>query len=489
MRRGALVAAALVVLAGPRRAEAGRGVDLYKFDPGGRVRAVRTVDVDGDGRRDVVAIVEVPRPGEAARTELVWLRTPEKPAPGTFWSPADVKRLSCDEPPWDTMGAVALRHVAGMPFRLDFLGPLRGAARTFTGANPYGEGTIPEPAGLPAVPVGRSPGTSLAFWDAVADLDGSGTDRVWLPGPGPRASVDEAGRGDTSLFSRRTRIETFVPADLDGDGKKELFGLDGQDLVAWRQGGKAPAFKVHLPFLEPDPKRPPEEIRTPRLVVADADGDGKADLLVTLVAGRADRLGGLRTSLYHYAGPLADPKTGALVEPRCRVDTESVALHPRFVDVDGDGRLDYVADSIRGTMFDLVKRIMGTDPTIWFSVYRFLPSTGTYEAAAWVDMERPYSGAQARGNTFGRSGFLDGDFDGDGAKDLLDLGGLKTVTILRGSKGGEPFQETLRAETPVPAGETLAPDATIADLNGDQVSDAVLWTEKSLLLVVSRADK
>jgi hypothetical protein len=53
--RAAFAAAALAGLGS--RADAAE-IGLYKVDPGGRVRAVRAADVDGDGRKDLLVLVQ-----------------------------------------------------------------------------------------------------------------------------------------------------------------------------------------------------------------------------------------------------------------------------------------------------------------------------------------------------------------------------------------------------------------------------------------------
>ena len=101
-------------------------------------------------------------------------------------------------------------------------------------------------------------------------------------------------------------------------------------------------------------------------------------------------------------------------------------------------------------------------------------------------IERPYSGPEARSNTFGRSGFFEGDFDGDGVKDLLDLGNLTKALVFRGTKGDDMYKQGLVAGPVAPANSAFASDAVIADLNGDGRSDAVLWSDETLYLLVSR---
>ena len=317
-------------LSGARAAEA-KDVALGTLDPEGRVRAVRAIDVDGDGRLDLVVLVEVASAEGPPTNDVLILRTPKDPDPRSFFRVADVTRIACDGPAAGgraTAGALAVGRF-GEKGRvwLRFLGddvfdvtpdgtPVPAAARA------------PRPTLL-----ARSPGLPVVFWDATADLDRDGVDETWFPEADGHVRVrgldllatDEAQRTETQLFLRKVRVPTLTPADVDGDGVLELVHLDGTHLVVERplgkEGARAPT-RIDLPFLAPDPTLEPEELRSPRLTVADVDGDGKADLLVTQVRGRADKVGGLRTSLFHYPGPFIDPATGALVPPKGRIDTE-----------------------------------------------------------------------------------------------------------------------------------------------------------------------
>jgi hypothetical protein len=496
-------AALLVALAVPSAGEAAE-FGLHKFDIGGKVLSARAIDVNADGRLDLVLIVERRPEGGAAQHDLVLLTTPKTANGLAYYGKQDVVRLPCDGEQAGYRayaGAVALGRFgtkAHGETLLRFLGPDGDVDFTPAGVQlPMDDDTGTARGKRRDIRsiLSRSAGTPLVFWDAVADFGDGAGDRCWFPleeggvwGGPPVTVKDEGQRTDAATFIRKSTVPTLRAVDVDGDGKKDLVGLDGADLVVWRfnHGLFERAAKGALPFLVPDPARPPEEIRTPRISLADVDADGKVDLLVTLVQGRADRPGGLRTSLYHYAGPFFDDK-GTLVEPRVRLDTESVALHPRFVDLDGDGKLDYVCDSIRGTLLDIVPRALGIrEPEITYTAFRFLPAKGTFESEPYATVVRVYPGSEARGNTLGRTGFFEGDFDGDGAKDLLDLGTLKSIAILAGTKGEGAFKTPLLAPVALGAGETLSADALIADLDGDGRADAVTWSGTSLYLVMSK---
>jgi hypothetical protein len=510
MGRRALLAAATAcgwAVATPSPAAAD-GYGRFVVDPGGRVRSVRAVDVDGDRRADLVLVVqpagETPKPDE-----VVVLRTPKTPAPGEFFAKADVVRIPATGD-LGACGAVAIgRFVPGGKVVFRFLGP-NGAVDV----DPSGKRLPAEPRTQVPTLLARSEHLPLAVWRGHADLDGDGVEEVWFPdaeGDGAvrvlggtpaadrRLALDArnlGGHTEEHAWLRTAWAPTLVAADLDGDGRRELVGLRGKSLVAWATtgaadaGGRAPpSTQVALSFLDDVPLGP-EQIRTPRVQLADVDGDRVADLLATIVTGRRDQLGSLRTTLYHFPGPFRDPATGGLVAPRARIDTESVALHPRYVDLDGDGALDYVSDSIRGTRLDLIQRVLGKEPEITFVGFRFDRATGTFETTPYFTAVRGYARAQAVSNAFGISGAFEGDFDGDGHRDLLDLGNLEAVEVLgavrkTGAGPGDPVAFSREVVRRTKAPKPLEPQAVIEDLDGDGRPEAVVWNDASLFVIAS----
>lgn len=506
----------LVALSGEERRRSVAEVGKYLFDPGGRVRAVRTADVDEDGRLDVLALVQDAQHGEDV---LLVLRTPHRPVEKRYYPDEHVVRIPCDGE-LAAAGAVAVgRFGPEGAVRFRFLGPdgIR-QVRPDGGLDRFDHDTQSLMPRSGASLFGRSAGRALVFWDGVADLDGDGRDELWFPRSEGNGAIQVlAGRpqedrllslearnlgssSDALPLSRRAYVPNLFPADLDGDGRRELVALQGTELVAWAEGMAAgggapvsPAFRVKLPFLEEVATLGPEEVRTPRIQLADVDGDGVTDLLVTLITGDRRRIESMRTIFFYYPGPFRDPETGALVKPRARIDTRSIVHHPSFVDLDGDGDLDYVGDSIRGTRLDLIARVMGQDPLITFVGFRYERERGAFEDSPYFTLTRTYPSSEALSNRFGRNGSFEGDFDGDGLKDLLDLSNLEAVGVLRAAPNADPragdpvgFDESLLS--PVPVKEGLAADVVVADLNGDGRADAVLWSRQSLFLVVSKEE-
>ncbi len=507
--RHILLAVLFVVVATPGAEALDAGT--YKFDVGGTIRGVRAADLDGDGLTDLVVLAE--RTNGDAKTpieELVILRASKSPTRKTYFDAARAVRVPCNGSLADA-GAVAVgRFGPKGETRVRFLGPdgltdLDAAGKTLERSKRHMTPTL----------LARSAGQRLVFWDAIADLDGDGRDEIWFPlakGNGAMrvfAGTPERDRTLTLepnnqasfsaeyLLVRTAYVPNLRAVDLDGDGALELVALDDRWLVAWSTNGPGsttaatpPSFRLHLPFLEPDPDLAAFHIRAPRVQLEDVDGDGIADLLVTLVNGRYDTLGSLRTTLFHYPGPIRDPKSKRLVKFRARIDTESVALHPTFLDLDGDGDKEYIGDSIRGTIFDVLRRLGGGTPDIHYVAFRF-DKAGTFESTPYFSVKRKYSSRLTLSNDFQRTAWFAGDFDGDGHNDLLDLGDLAGVEVLRGkAKEGASPGEPLDLSTPLlerikpPGG--LTPNAIVEDLNADERCDAVIWGESSLYLIVSK---
>ena len=494
---------------GPGVAEAAR-FGAYKLPLDGVIVDMRAMDLDGDDRAEVVALME-PTAEKRADGAVAWLallRGPSQTTARTWFDPAAEVRIPLDGE-LARVGAIAIgRFGPGGERRIRLFGP--------TGIRELGANgkMLPAEARL-AVPtlLGRTPTRQAVFWSGVADLDGDGLDECWFPegeGNGTYRVLGGKAAQDTRLDlsagnNARTTAEhllvriaylpTLTPADLDGDGKRELVALQGTMLNRWAfpasQAGtdalQAASGGVELPFLAVDPDLPENELRTPRLQLADADGDGTTDLLVTLVWGRTDKIGTLRTSLIHYPGPIQDPDSGKLVDFKVRIDTESVALHPQFVDLDGDGALDYIGDSIRGNLLDLIRRMQGEDSEITYTAFRFDPRLGTFASHPYFAIDRVYSSSLALANTFQGTASFDADFDGDGHKDLLDLGNLEAVSVVGLTRGtdGRTLGGQRELLPPLPAGTRLAPEMRIAQFDAAGGLDALLHTEDALLVLIA----
>ena len=482
---------------------------LYRLPLEGRIRDVRAMPRrDGKGV-DLVVLTE-PAPGTGGIEKLYLLRMPQKPVPRRLFPKANVEHMLLNGD-LANAGAVAVgRFGPGGQWRLRFLTPT-GIVERNGGRKPL----PPNPRFAAPTLLGRSPGRRMVFWDGVEDLDRDGLDELLVPmaqGEGHYRVFGGTPAMDATLtlhakstatfdsehqLARHARVAKLLPTDLDGDGRKELVTLQDTSLLVFELGGPhtglLPArWRIHLPFLEPPKDLPPATLHTPRVQLEDMDGDGTTDMLVTLISGRRDRIGSLRTTLFHYPGPIVDRETGKLVAPRARIDTESVALHPTFVDLDGDGARDYIGDSLRvKNIVELAKLHSGEHPDIHHVGFRFDKRTGTFAGTPWFTTKRAYPRSETMSNRFGRTASFEGDFDGDGTADLLDLGNLGSVSVLRGvrrarGEAGDPLHFDTPLLHPVPVREGLRPGPLVLDLDGNHLDDAVLWSRDALYVLLSR---
>ena len=188
--------------------------------------------------------------------------------------------------------------------------------------------------------------------EANADFD-TPTDEqtvVWYRNPGPGTDAQRAPWPRTEI----DRDPTFdakpglALADLDGDGRLDAITQTADDVYWYRQTGATPPEfqKVVIPK-DPRARQFARPIR-----VADMDGDGKLDLVGALVH-EDGSLPEDKAAVFWMGYTGATPGTGNWVTHVIRYGSGRTMLIPAFgekwdnmslSDVDGDGRLDVVAN-------------------------------------------------------------------------------------------------------------------------------------------------
>ncbi|MGE0191028.1 MAG: hypothetical protein AB7T63_03210 [Planctomycetota bacterium] len=494
-----LVVALAVALASGAPAAAGTP-GAYVIDLGAPVRDVRLADVEGDAKAEMAVLLT----DAGGINRIVTFRAGQFPTPKTFFRAG----TSTEVPLAGALsqaGTVAFARFPDATLRV-FHG------EGFTDVAPDGTARRNVTSAGPTL-LARDASEGVVFHDGAADLDGDGLAECWFPldeGEGrlvvrtgdehdvrlELAATNRAGSEPDTVLQREAEVPALVPADLDGDGRRELVTvvdghLLGFDPCAPGGGDRGtPVVRLPLPFLLDAPAAQPGLLHTPRLQLADVDGDGASDLLVTLITGRTDKLGSLKTILFQYPGPLRAPGRTELGAPRARIDTPSVVLHPVFEDLDGDGALDYIGDSIRdANLVGLAARMLGKDPPLTLEAFRFDKEVGAFETVPHLRVERLYPSSEALGNRFRANAFFGADLDGDGKKDLLDLGTLGTVTVLGAGpatqRGGTPWTFERTIVGPLPVEGPLEPAARFGDLDGDGATDVALFGGSRVYLLVS----
>ena len=471
----------------------------YVVDLGTTVRDVRLADVTGDGKAEMAVLVT----DAEGVNRVVTFRAGSSRTPGS-WYPSRASSEARLAGPLAHGGTVAFARFPGAILRVFHDHGFSDLAR---------DGSVVREVRSPPTLLVRDASEGVVFHDGVADLDGDGLAECWYPidtGEGQVTvqtgddrdirldvmAVNRAGSQPDVVLQREAAVPALTPADLDGDGRRELVTVVDGHLLAFdpcapdRENAGAPVLRLPLPFLLEAPEPQPGLLHTPRLQLADVDGDGASDLLVTLITGRTDKLGSLKTILFHYPGPLRAASRTELGAPRARIDTPSVVLHPVFEDLDGDGALDYVGDSIRdANLVGLAARMLGKDPPLTLEAFRFDKDTGTFETVPHLRVERLYPSGEALGNRFRANAFFGADLDGDGKKDLVDLGTLGSVTVLGAGpsqqRGGTPWSFERTIAGPLPVDGPLEPAARFGDIDGDGATDVALFAGSRVYLLVS----
>ncbi|HEX5053098.1 MAG TPA: hypothetical protein VFZ65_15090 [Planctomycetota bacterium] len=392
------LARALALALGPTAvatAQANPEVAAIQLPKALEIRDVLAVDVDADGRTDLVLVCADPA---AHRRELrVHLAAAGTPAFGAEPSlpPYQVER--------DVI-AFAYADVDAHPGRELVLFTADRAVAVVPGdAN----GKHYEPLFSHAL-VWRAPDDEdvLALADVVQDVDRDGRDDFVLPEPdGARVLLQRRGergttwappaiwsqperrtplspagggparlgRGELQLrfdlgdrdddgFDRRPLVQMRSRAaltelvDLDGDGVLDGVALRNQTLWWWHNGSGGQLATAATALALPMP--------ADRLMLFDPafdvqlallDGDRRPDLLLTTSARRNDEIE-VRVDRFHQRD-LADPWPD---KPESRLRLQTLARPPQLVDADGDGRLDLVAITVRT---DLLRGLTGGAPT------------------------------------------------------------------------------------------------------------------------------
>ncbi|HVT56773.1 MAG TPA: FG-GAP-like repeat-containing protein [Thermoanaerobaculia bacterium] len=225
--------------------------------------------------------------------------------------------------------------------------------------------------------------------------------------------------------------ERMAAGDLDNDGKPDLVVANpGNSTITIFRNVSTPgslAFATVQTLFFPTPHQ---------VVIADFDGDGKPDLIVTSNSGRL-------VSVFHHA---ADPSTIAF-DSRTDFSLESYPNQLAVADIDGDGKPDILVP-------------MQNTSNLW--IYRNTSSPGTVGAQT----VSPFATGTSP------EGIAVGDLNADGKIDILvpSVATSSLGVFTNGSSPGGPFSVT-RKDWPTGAGPGAV---AVGDLNRDALPDIVV---------------
>lgn len=302
----------------------------------------------------------------------------------------------------------------------------------------------------------------------LVPLTGEGAERlIALPvaaeyelrGPGPPAR-------DEWL-----RAEVIWPvlerADDDADGRADLFALGRYGASVHRAG---PEGLATLPVraLALRPFLPEEELRhratSLRLRAADLDGDGRADVLVQRNAGTLLRSRAVTELFWNPGGAASFPdradvrreETGALT-----------TCDP--VDLDGDGRSELVESRTAFGVLQLARILATRRVEVELRVLSL--ARGEAPRVTWtgsLSLQLDFG----EGRIVGILPTPEGDWNGDGRRDVLHGVGAEAIAVRLGEAGPEG-----PGFGPVAATQAVSAEghAVVSDLDGDGLDDLVVY--------------
>lgn len=254
----------------------------------------------------------------------------------------------------------------------------------------------------------------------------------------------------------------------------------GQDtLTAWVLTGAALRAQSHATRTDYDLSFLPEDGER---IIVDLDGDDRPDVLHKSTTNEQGRYGFFRTKPVEKNADGSWPEVGPTHSPaNCVIDLPGYQFDPEFVDLDGDGRKDLVLTTIDIDGTSIVSAIVSgkvrarTRAFLNQSAYggdRWFAQepSSVVESEAGIKILFTYAGTfdVRRALTL----VVDGDYDGDGRKDLAIRTGPETLSIWPGKAGG---WATEARTVKIPAiGAYVDIEAYAYDADGDKKDELLL---------------
>ena len=465
--------AALLVTTPPARAGAAEGdpFEVRTLRVSGRPIEIFPLAAEG-GRRGLGVIVVREAPPNEVREVALFEPAPDVAAlaPRSVAIAPDVVAIDVadvDPAPGDELVLVSARRIDIIP--------------TSRGASPRSVALLPP---LPLPP--RTHGLSLL--GATADWAGEGEPAVVVPdAEGARLVALRTGEATELASAPWADYESLEPAPGRGmaffaqlswpsftagrdtaEGGHDLFALSRYRVDVFRAAGSRfssrPSRSIRLqPFsADEEMRRRATQIR---ILARDLDGDGLTDLLLHRSFGTLLR-SEHRLEIHRNAGTGADPSS----PPDARLAPEAGLAVVDAVDLDGDGRCEIVQARIEFGIVQMLRVLTTRRAQVELRVDRIEGPGITGLARAWTE---PISVGLdfAQGRLEGLFPTVEGDWNGDGRRDLLLGLSSSEIEILLGTRGesGPGFSAAAVRQRVPASGRAL-----VADLDGDGLDDLVV---------------
>jgi hypothetical protein len=449
------------------------------------VRAVESADLDGDGKLDLVAtLVAGTAPHRTRAFAIFWNQGGSFSSAPDLILPAPADLCTFDLAEVDGRPGAKLLSVTPTGLRaLSFVNrvasgwtELVSQPSVFTRAP---EGELPRLA--VAQSLGASTGLALLLPGpaslSVYQRQGQGWSRISTLEVDVEGGVEtfdrpghRAHQGGIPSFAVTTRFPEVHVVDVDGDGLMDLVLSRQAHVDIYRQTayGHFPARPDAQQTFELAPAdKEPGDGSELTLQLLDLDGDGRADALVTrqVMSG----ITSARTEVGLFSGAL----TRLRPTPDQVITSDGASFGAVQILESPSGGKALVIPSVKFGILSIVRMLTSKSVKVRFGLY---PMTAGVTLAPKRFSEAPTAERDLTfhldldGSRSTEAVDMDGDYDGDGIRDLA-FGEGDGLTLYSGKAGGELFARTPMAHVPVrPQGRLRA-----WDLDATHRSSMVLW--------------
>jgi hypothetical protein len=450
----------------------------------GEVVSVTATDLDGDGKKDLLAVYTTGlAPYQRRFFAIFWNRAGVfAPRPDLVMSVSDEEACAFDVGPTngnaDDLLVITARGVLAQSFPNRVAQPKRVL--------------IEHPTLFHQPVVGELPRMRI-----VQDLAGSGSHDVLLPALGSLAvfrrtiggyektaeldidmdvegvATHGPGRSEISPFAVRYGFPAIHLADTTGRKLLDIVATQEDRVAVYRQ---LPGLTFHPQpdFTRDFSVRTPADHReresTAAVLVADLDGDGIADLVV-----RKQVLQGISSAAstaYVYFGHVGG---GYDQKPAQALESEGIGLlQPQLLDLTGDGRPDLIVPETSFGVFALIRMLAAKTAKVNFQVFPFDRKQRRFAERPTVETGLVFKIPVAGGVDL-QAVSLEADVTGDKRPDLVFGSSEDELSIYPGLGNGE-----FAAEPAEVVSVTATAQVQAVDLDGKGRADLLLHYPQTL---------